>query len=848
MDRKEKFLDYIVSINENELSKKILKPLFSSMYKCRVDFIGGVQEKGKDLIIFKKEAFNFYDTIGVQVKKTKPTTNSQSNSLQQIITQLQQIKNEKVVDIESSNTILIKKVFFVTPYHIPENILNHAQGAFQKIKDENAHIIDGLMIYEQLLEHIPSIIDNALGDHTSVWQAILSEISNEAVLKSLNYKKKKEISDIYCDISFNLNHKKTLKFIEQKIAPAITQIKIPDNEKSQRDIDKDNKLISKKFGMKFYKAGEHTGLSEITQNYTEELSRKKAQLTNLENSIKKLSTSNFHSYFRDMSSDSISIKIDELREDLKSKKGTALTNSSETVSLLINAGREVIQVQNQVLNLKSEISAIANNIEDKNVFVQLNIEEFCSLVSRLKDKVSNLDYYPLLDKLRISSELSTAFSFIESHENLFIFSQASNDSKENTTEIISIIKKPIATPIIDVLDSGLDTLICGEAGSGKTTNLQAYALNLYKRAAQEINNSKFTYYSTLNDIFQIVKSNNLNCISESIYFKINNRDGNLSLSDFKDKLKHEESVLILDSIDECISSHPDTLDFISRYKENFPKSQIITSSRHTVEKTLSLGFSCISILPFTEEQKFKFFARWFNQNESTTQIMAHLSLNKELSKIIDNPLNATILAVLYDNGVKLPNTESNLYQRRFELLSGKLDQYKGIQRTTNTPDDLLAASTVIAYEMHKLKVSKINRTSALKFISTLNHQSAMTETLFDELVSPCEIIHLNENGEYDFGHLKFQEFLASKDIDNRRSENFSNILKNISWWEQTLLLYAQHSRDIVWIVNYICNNGLIRKHYSTVHKIVEASNATDAAKEKLIVRLEAAYSTRDDLY
>jgi RNase H-fold protein (predicted Holliday junction resolvase) len=848
MDRKEKFLEYIVKINENELSKTILKPLFSSIYKCRVDFIGGVQEKGKDLIIFKKDAFNFHETIGVQVKKTKPTTNSQSGSLQQIITQLNQIKNEKVIDIESSNRISISKIFFVTPYHIPENILNHAQGAFHKIKQENAHIIDGHMIYEKVLEHLPSIIDNALGDHTSVWQAILSEISNEAVLKSLNYKKKKDISDIYCNISFSLNHNKIIKYVEQKISPATTQIKMPDNEKSQRDIDKINKTINKKFGISFYIVNEHTGLSEISQNYTKELVEKKKILNDLENNIEKSSISEYHSYFIGMSSDLISVKIDDLREELKSRKDTTLINNSEAISQLISAGHEVIQLQNKVLNLKSEISSITNNIEDKNVFVQLNIEEFCSLVSKLKYKVSNFDCYPLLDKLRISSELSTAFSFIESHEHLFSFRQISTDSNEITKEAISIIKKPIATPIIDVLDSGLDTLICGEAGSGKTTNLQAYALSLYKRATQEVENSKFTYYSTLNDLFKIIKTNNLNCISESIYFKINTKHGNLSLSDFKDKLTNEQSILILDSIDECISSHPETLEFINKYKNHYPKSQIITSSRHTVEKTLSLGFSCISILPFTEEQKFKFFARWFDKDESATEIMTHLNQNKELSKIIDNPLNATILAVLYDNGVKLPNTESNLYQRRFELLSGKLDQYKAIQRTTNTPDDLLAASIVIAYEMHKLKVSKTNKKTALKFISTLNHQLTIAESLFDELVSPCEIIHLNENGEYDFGHLKFQEFLASKDIDNRRSENFNSILKNISWWEQTLLLYAQHSRDIVWIVTYICNNGLIDKYYNTARKIVEASNTPEAAKEKLIIRLESAYSTKDDSY
>ena len=90
-------IDYFVSLSEAEFTKNILKPLFENMGFHPVDYYGGRDEGGKDLICWKEDEFEDKRLTVIQVKKTTASASaSKKNSFGGIVTQLQQAKEQKV--------------------------------------------------------------------------------------------------------------------------------------------------------------------------------------------------------------------------------------------------------------------------------------------------------------------------------------------------------------------------------------------------------------------------------------------------------------------------------------------------------------------------------------------------------------------------------------------------------------------------------------------------------------------------------------------------------------------------------------------------------------------------------
>ncbi|WP_027672543.1 NACHT domain-containing protein [Rheinheimera baltica] len=833
---KEKFLKKSQSINENIFTTEILKPLFSCILKCRVDFNGGQNEKGKDLIAFKVDEFGCKDPIGIQVKKIKFSANSQGKNIAQLLVQIEQIKHEKIIDIDTNDELSISKIYIVTPYEISERVAESSNGAIKELTKKGVKILDGEKIYSLLKEHNPHLLSNFIGESTEVWGKIFEAVNrhNQAIWNSLNYKNKKEISNIYCNIGFNISHKNILKFIKSKLIPKREIKKFLSLESKQKEIDFINLYAEKITGHTYYNIEKTNGLKSAQKEQKIDLKSNKEELFLLESELEILLNSESGREFKDKSNDSITNFLSQLdqnsNEDDKSKK------------LYKTAGNKIIKLRISINSIKSRVGKIEQMISDNEVEVEVDSSHLIEALNLVKNKIVNSLTISMPERLELIKKCSGIINFIDSitkHDvdlrpyNIDNPTEKSEDELSNKT--LEILSTKINSEIIDVFDTGVDILVSGEAGSGKTTNLQAYTLNLHKRDTK-----KFIFYSTLNEIFKNISNPSEISISLAIYNSIFENETLLSFSDFKSNLKEKNSVIVLDSIDECISKYPDVIQYLKKFKEDYPLAQVITSARHTVDDTLSLGFACISLLPFTKAQKKQFFSKWFNDETRVQTILDHLQNNPDLDKIVTNPLSSTILAVLHENNVALPTTESALYQRRFDLLSGKLDQYKQVSRTINSPEDILKASYILAFNIHSLKKRNFTKQLAFNILKGESISLPNYESIFSEMISPCEILHVNEDESYDFGHLKFQEYLAAKEIEVNHSINLGKLLKSKAWWTEFLSLYAQQSRDVSWIIDYICRGGIAVKNKDVSLRILESYNGKN--KAELISRLETSIS------
>ena len=820
---------------ENDLSKKILVPLFKAMYSCKVDFVGGGAEKGRDIIIYKKDEFNDYEIVTVQVKKIKITSNSsKSTSFQQLLTQVEQMGSESVLLPDSHNKQRASKLIFVTPYSINQKELDNHQGAIELSLNSNVKILSGDKIFDLIKKHNPDIFDDLIGNIKKSKIALSQKLNNSALMNALNSKRNDNTVDIYCDVSFEIGGKHVNDYLNNEVEKII----ILDSKKisfSQIMFEKEYDSIKLKFNIEILN---HEGLKYI-ENYNLMKRIFKHQILKYSNIIIKIKK-----YFSSYALPNIS---DEYYQNYLTVKGLSErnfgANSKNVIELrkIKSIFEELVGSSNKELKNASKSDRIyKKNLVDVRTFsenigklitVKIGHYKKVNIVRELDNSFQvEKDFDDLWEKFielkRTLNEESkstiTIKKYLEYLDDLTfiakIFSANSNLFKITKTQK-QLIPKPPSNNIVDYLDTGRSFSILGEAGSGKTTNLHHYANVLMKRET-----SKLIIPVTLSEIGGFCSEPTVEGSERlliGIYKYLLSCHLKISFEEFKTYLKHGNCVLILDSIDEAISSYRWIIESLIELNENYKNTQIITSSRFSIDKAMEIPFAHISLEPFNKKQKNEFFNKWFVGKESyARKIEKHLLIWKELDEVVSNPLSATILCVLCSNEGPLPKTESNLYKSRFDLLSGELDKYKKIRRLKTPSNLLLSYITSFSFYLHSNKRKEFSLNNLKNFIGknageTLDDK---VDVIVQDLLS-AEIICLSGIDKYDFGHFKFQEYLVSVEISHRRDFSARKELYD-PWWDEVFILYAQNSSGIDWLFKKAALEADFNKIHKKLRKMV----------------------------
>jgi hypothetical protein len=203
-----------------------------------------------------------------------------------------------------------------------------------------------------------------------------------------------------------------------------------------------------------------------------------------------------------------------------------------------------------------------------------------------------------------------------------------------------------------------------------------------------------------------------------------------------------------------------------------------------------------------------------------------------------------MLCVLTKNGVQLPDTEIKLYNDRLKLLTGVYDSAKRINLRLSSPSyNLEAIAQKLAFFLHtegKLAAEKSVMIEWAKKNRNVGFNYTEIETCIKELIDPCNIlVPMTDDGEYGFGHLRFQEHLAAKELLTNRNIRFLPLFDQI-WWRDVLLLFAQLNADLSWLLTEVGNNV----KYNQVHTILDEmirlrpENEQKKLKERLDVQVE----------
>ena len=884
------------SLNEAELTERIVMPLFGALGYSRVQYNGGPNEGGKDVICQRTGELGDLEIAAIQVKKTKAKAAAASQqSFSEIVTQLQQAKEKKIALLDGSRACP-DFVFFVTPFELDVRALESRFEAYESISKRGAKVIDGVKLVQLIRQKLPDLETELLGAQVLQGLKGPSAAANQELLGALRYSGTSDVNQFYCDLDFGMGRVTTkifasldfegsalqasfspsdwyasilplLKEAEEILGQSIVKPGVVDViSEYQRNFDKWNNPQNQQLLARVAKsAAEIDALSDglhksietywadfIQQDVGVPVSARDAMqaqgyelskpVLDLLLSLKHLATSSrtSASRLRDANAKKqnqtdckqvlgLTKKIQKQLKDLRGELKDFDDKKDHFLSVINDVPSASLAAKNQSQARASRLTNLASIIEIA-AELQKKLEAHQLLVSERQEEPQYLleiqgavlanclraeqqELNASLDRLNATEEIGQAelrtfcghckrlFSVVDRLLSRDEFCHSIGHSA-NTKYASLERQKRISFPIGKIFDSGLSCLIVGEAGAGKTTTLQMYA-------AKRLNDASQTRSSIFLPLNRLVS--NLKIEDEPDFPKLSDSEKfdfalvqyacsqGVEVSKAQLLAQFAEPKLlqfILDGADEVEKSAPWVLSAIRELPSRFPNSQILLSARASGQYLGSYDFLSITLLPFTDAQLADFIRGWFKSSRKTADdVLSHLAKSEELAAVVRNPLLATMLCVLAEMKVPLPNTDLGLYKERLELLLGQYDIHKQAKRLTSHRQILEMVARKLAFKLHAGGLRSEHRDQlhemALDEIPITFASADAIKTAVDELIDPANIlIPMTESGEFGFGHLSHQEYLAATELCLNRGREISNFLGG-RWWQSALVMFSR---------------------------------------------------------
>lgn len=818
-DKLRKISEALQNIAENEVTKTVLIPLFKKMGFFKVEYYGGTDEEGKDLLLWEKNNFGDLKLTVAQVKHFKFSNSAgNSQSLQTIVNQLITCFT-KSLSYSDKTIHMPHEAILISTKEIDSKNIKSRFGDNPNLTDKKIRIIDGLELAELLLKNCPKLVSTLIDEEIDFTFYTSETLDNRILLKALSFDKKKAIKNIFTDIDFSLGKSSTKLFFNNEFEGYDRHYNLDSTDWENFKIQflkLDNEIIKWLF---------EQSIDEIEELYTEELEEYEKWYTefellrNNEQDNRKVFEVLSNKHHRDKTSfleksrelnkqerreNKVAtdlLRIKKLRADIKNLE-KAIEPLTDFEMALISHEQEMRLHESREPELKYRFDIKGKKLGEWLHEQKSKIKEKLNLFNSKEPSEDELKNY-----LRHCSYVFLNSSvLLETRE----FSECLNLDKDIVRRV-NFESTRFKLSIDKVFDTGMNLTILGQAGGGKTTNLQMYALNHKSRIDKTI------IWAPLAQVVTYWKQNH----SETkIEYKIQNLDiaiceylrhqgVEISNDNFINTLHSKAVVVLFDGLDEAMRSNewlPDGINFIADKYSKF--LQVIVTSRMSGPFVERLNFFTITLLPFTKEQRNQFIEKWFEDKDSEIKekITSHFAKNQSIDEITRNPLLTTTLCVLAKHELPLPQTEINLYNDRLKLLTGYYDNVKNIKtRISTTPHNLEFLAKKLAYYLHN-KNKREESVENLEIISVSILKNKLSEKLakaaFKELIDPCNIIvPMSETGKYGFGHLRYQEHLAAMELVSNRNINILSLLGGkLHWWRECLYFFAEMSDDLTWLI------------------------------------------------
>ncbi|GAQ55119.1 NACHT domain-containing protein [Streptomyces acidiscabies] len=351
---------------------------------------------------------------------------------------------------------------------------------------------------------------------------------------------------------------------------------------------------------------------------------------------------------------------------------------------------------------------------------------------------------------------------------------------------------------LDALTRYRRIVVVGDPGAGKTTMLRHLALRLATDSPQ---------LPAYVELFRFVESQHTSLLD----YLAETWSDHYGFDDARDylmeKLADGTAVLLLDGLDEVLggenaqdaeNAYRRVTTEIARLSTRFPRAPLATTCRRQGWRGGLPQFQVLEALDFEWPQIETFVANWFGTTDRRRAgLVRALSANGRLQTLAANPLLLSLIAIVYERDLELPERRAALYQRCVEVLLREWDAHREITRysrfTTDRKQDLLKE---LARHYHQRGLRYFPEDDLLdrigRFLPTIDLDPADSRTILDEISTQYGLLKPQAHGWYGFLHLTLQEHFTAAALLERGAEGIRQAVgaRYDPWWEEVILLLA----------------------------------------------------------
>ncbi len=381
--------------------------------------------------------------------------------------------------------------------------------------------------------------------------------------------------------------------------------------------------------------------------------------------------------------------------------------------------------------------------------------------------------------------------------------------------------------------------VLGKPGSGKTTFLQYLAIqcNRGEFAADQIpifislralseesrRNDEFSLFYYLHQVLFSGKRSNLAAL-ETL-------------------LQAGRVLLLLDGMDEVLSQDITVvLKEIRKFSEKYHKNRLIASCRTASQKLQLRGFTDVEIAPFTQTQITTFAQKWFvaltkstirSGENQAAQFIGKLELpeNWQFRQLVGTPLFLHLACWVFQGQGKFPTKQTDFYKQGLDLLLGKWDEARGVERDEVyrgflLPQKLRLLSQLAAVTFEHGEYffeQQVIENYIADYLKDLPGPPPEPEELQLESQAVLKSIEAQHGflierarGIFSFSYLVFQEYFTARKIV--ASHNLQSL-------EQALGGLVSHITDPHWREVFLLTTGMLRSADSLVQLMKQQVDA-----------------------
>ena len=285
----------------------------------------------------------------------------------------------------------------------------------------------------------------------------------------------------------------------------------------------------------------------------------------------------------------------------------------------------------------------------------------------------------------------------------------------------------------------------------------------------------------------------------------------------QDSLRKGEVVVMLDGFDEVEKAkRPALAKWLNEQMRRYKNSVFILTSRPKAYREQDTSdrlemTTPIWVRDFNQGQRRDFVESWYRYQErfansgrdtpdvkqaaqsAADELLAQIEARPELKDLTKNPLLLTMIVTFHRRypGAELPRRRVELYQ---EICRLQLKDRPGARKLETLLLDCGAQVILqmLALEMMQKKEERVERRELVGRLAgylTVQGETVDAIEFLDQVVQVSELV-IEQEDEYEFAHLSFQEYLAAEEVARLGQESLLYEKLGEDWWKQVILLYA----------------------------------------------------------